>query len=67
MEREYYTVEGLSNSNMNTQVKNALENIEGVNEVCIDMANESIEVAYNSPATSFKIKNCIKNTGHNAY
>ncbi|AOR23603.1 heavy-metal-associated domain-containing protein [Clostridium taeniosporum] len=65
MEKEHYTIQGLSNSNMKTQVKNALEKIEGVNQVCIDMARETVEVMYNNPATSSKIKSCIEGTGHN--
>ncbi|NFH90846.1 heavy-metal-associated domain-containing protein [Clostridium botulinum] len=65
MEREHYIIQGLSNSNMKTQVKNALIKIEGVNQVCIDVARESVEIIYNSPATPSKIRNCIYHTGHN--
>lgn len=64
MERENYVVEGLANENMKTQVKNALENIEGVNKVCVDLGRGSVEVIYNSPATPGQIKQCIQNTGH---
>ncbi len=64
MKRDHYLVEGIGNSDMKTQVKNALENIDGVNNVCVDMARGSVEVMYNSPATSSEIKSCIENTGH---
>jgi len=64
MKSEHYLVNSLANENMKTQVKNALENIEGVNKVCVDMGRGSVEVNYNSPATSEEIKNCIQNTGH---
>ncbi|MBE6070798.1 MAG: heavy-metal-associated domain-containing protein [Clostridium butyricum] len=64
MEREHYKVDSLANEDMKTQVKNALDKIEGVNNVCVDLARGSIEVAYNSPATCEEIKNCIENTGH---
>lgn len=64
MERKHYIVDGLANENMKTQVKNALEKIEGVNKVCVDLARGSVEVIYNDPATQEEIKSCIENTGH---
>lgn len=36
MEREHYNVEGIANANMKTQIRNALEKIDGVNGVCVD-------------------------------
>jgi len=65
MEREDYIVDGLANENMKTQVKNALEKIDGVNNVCVDLGRGSVEVIYNEPATQEQIKRCIENTGHN--
>jgi copper chaperone CopZ len=65
MEREHYIVDGLVNENMKTQVKNALEKIDGVSNVCVDLGRGSVEVMYNEPATQEEIKNCIENTGHN--
>ena len=65
MEREHYIVDGLVNENMKTQVKNALEKIEGVSNVCVDLGRGSVEVMYNKPATQEEIKSCIENTGHN--
>lgn len=67
MERTHYIVEGLANENMKTQVKNALEKIDGVNNVCVDLARGSVEVIYNSPATPSEIKRCIENTGHSVH
>lgn len=64
MEREHYIVDGLANENMKTQVKNALENVQGVNKVCVDLARGSVEVICNMPATNEEIKRCIENTGH---
>ena len=66
MEREHLKVSGIANSQMKTSIKNALEKIEGVNNVCVDMARGSVEVIYNEPATSTNIKNCIENCGFNA-
>jgi len=65
MEREHYNVDGLANENMKTQVKNALEKIDGVSNVCVDLERGSVEVIYNKPATQDEIKSCIENTGHN--
>lgn len=64
MEREHYIINGVANENMKTQIKNALEKIDGVNNVCVDMARGSVEVIYNEPATQEEIRNCIQNTGH---
>lgn len=64
MKRKHYMVNGLANENMKTQIKNALENIDGVNNVCVDLGHGSVEVMYNSPVTSEDIVDCIENTGH---
>lgn len=64
MEREHYIVNGIINENMKTQIKNALEKIDGVNNVCVDMARGSVEIIYNKPATEQDIRACIENTGH---
>lgn len=64
MERVHYKINGIANENMKTQVKNSLEKMEGVNQVCVDMARGSIEVIYNNPATEAEIKSCLKNSGH---
>ena len=64
MERDYYIVECLNSETMKTQVKNALEKIDGVNGVCVDLGRGSVEVLYNKPASSEEIRDCIENTGH---
>lgn len=64
MEREHYIINTLTNENVKTQVKNALEKIDGVNKVCVDLGRGSVEVIYNEPATQSEIENCIENTGH---
>ncbi|KMT22298.1 heavy-metal-associated domain-containing protein [Clostridium cylindrosporum] len=63
MKRGHYIVNGIANQNMKTQVKNALEKIDGVNKVCVDLARGSVEVIYNDPASQSEIKNCIEDTG----
>ncbi|MDD6795331.1 MAG: heavy metal-associated domain-containing protein [Clostridiaceae bacterium] len=64
MEREHYKVNGVKNENMKTQIKNALEKIDGVNNVCVDLMRNSIEVIYNEPASEKQIRDCIENTGY---
>ena len=64
MKREHYIVNGIANENMKTQIKNSLEKIDGVNNVCVDMSRGSVEVIYNYPATEQEIRSCIENTGH---
>lgn len=64
MERTHYLVDGIANENMKTQIKNALKKLDGVDNVCVDMARGSVEVIYNSPANPIEIKKCIENTGH---
>ncbi len=64
MERAQYKINGITNENMKTQVKNSLEKIDGVNQVCVDMARGSVEVIYNEPATETQIKACLNNAGH---
>ncbi|EOR20090.1 MULTISPECIES: heavy-metal-associated domain-containing protein [Clostridium] len=64
MERLHCKVNGIANENMKTQLKNSLEKVEGVNQVCVDMSRGSVEVIYNKPATQQSIKSCIENTGH---
>lgn len=64
MKREHYIVNGIANENMKTQIKNSLEKIDGVNNVCVDMSRGSVEVIYNNPATEQEIISCIENTGH---
>ena len=48
-------------------LQNALKKLDGVDNVCVDMARGSVEVIYNSPANPIEIKKCIENTGHPVY
>lgn len=64
MERLHCIVNGIANENMKTQIKNSLEKVKGVNQVCVDMARSTVEVIYNEPATQQEIKSCIEDTGH---
>ncbi|MEM1483531.1 heavy metal-associated domain-containing protein [Oscillospiraceae bacterium PP1C4] len=56
-------VTGIQNKQGKTQIKNALDKIEGVQEVGVNMTTSTVKVEYNEPATEIQIKNCIENTG----
>ena len=59
MNRVHYEVNNLVNSTSKTQLKNALDKVEGVQNVCVDMARGTVEVIYSDEANESKIKNCI--------
>lgn len=63
MHRVHYNVSGLLNSETKTQIKNALNKIDGVSMINVDLGESSIEVGYNDSANESTIKACIKNTG----
>lgn len=63
MNKIYYNVSGLINSECKTQVKNALEKVEGVSKVCVSLPEGKVEVGYNEPADKDEIKSCIEKAG----
>lgn len=65
MERAHYSVSGLVNETTRTHIKNALEKVDGVSKVCVDLGRSTVEVMYNEPASEADIENCIADTGFN--
>ena len=63
MNRVHYEVNNLVNSTSKTQLKNALDKVEGVQNVCVDMARGTVEVIYSDEANESKVKNCIEDSG----
>ncbi len=63
MNRVHYDVTGIQNSQMKTQVKNALEKVEGVKEVNVNLANSTIDVGYNNKTQESSIRHCIEHVG----
>lgn len=57
------SVSGIQNKECKTQIKNALNKIDGVNEVGVNLASGTVEIQYNDPATEIELKNCIESTG----
>ncbi|MPQ45273.1 heavy-metal-associated domain-containing protein [Clostridium tarantellae] len=67
MDRVHYNVNGLVNSTNKTHIKNALDKIEGIQQVCVDVARGSVEVIFNEQVKVEDIKKCIEDTGYNIY
>lgn len=63
MNKSHYDVERLQNSQMKTQVKNKLSDIEGVQMVNVDIAQGSIDVDYNDSVDERKIRQTIEQIG----
>ncbi|MFT4106993.1 MAG: heavy metal transporter [Lacrimispora sp.] len=65
MNKIHYDISGINNSEVKTQLKNALDKIDGISTVNIDAARGSIEVGYNESTDENSIKSCIENVGCN--
>ncbi len=63
MESIICSVEGMQNKECKTQLKNALNKVQGVQAVGVNLAAGVVTVDYNQPATATEIKSCIENTG----
>lgn len=57
------SVSGMQNKECKTQIKNALNKVQGVNEVGVNLQTGTVEVHYNEPATETELKDCIEHTG----
>lgn len=57
-------VSGIQDKKCKAQIKQALDKIQGVQEIGINMTTGTIKVEYNQPATENDIKSCIENTGY---
>lgn len=64
MNTVHYNVSGITNAQSKTKLKNALDKVEGVQEIAIDLNRGTIEVDYNPPAYKSEIEKCIENTGY---
>lgn len=65
MNRIHYNISGILNSEVKTQLKNALDKIDGISMVNIDVARGSVEVGYNESTDENTIKSNIENVGCN--
>jgi copper chaperone len=64
MKSVHYNVSGLANAQSKTKVLNALDKMEGVQKVAVDLARGTVEVEFNEPASDQTIRQCIENTGY---
>ena len=58
-----WSVSGIQNKECKTQIKNALDKIEGIHKVEINAADSTVEVEYKDPACPDEIQAFIENTG----
>jgi copper chaperone len=63
MDKVHYNVSGMINNVMKTQIKNELEDLDGIGKVNIDLVRSTVEVDFNPPANSDEIIQCIEQTG----
>lgn len=56
-------VSGIQNKQCKTQIKNALNKMDGIQEVGVNQAAGTVKIKYSEPATENEIKNCIEDTG----
>lgn len=63
MKKSHYNVSRLLNTQMKTQVKNALTEIDGVQMVNVDLGRGSIEVGYDENIDENTIRQRIEDVG----
>lgn len=63
MNRFHCDVNGLLNNQMKTQVKNVLDDLDGVKKVNVDLRRGSVEVLYNNSVNEDQIKDQIEHVG----
>lgn len=63
MERIHCSVLGITNNEEKTKLKNALEKLEGIQLIAINIDKATVEVGYSQETTSHEIQKCIMNTG----
>lgn len=63
MNNVHFNVNGLQNTQMKTQLKNVLKDLDGVRNVNVDLGRGSVEVKYNGPANENAIRQGIEQVG----
>jgi copper chaperone CopZ len=64
MNNVHYDVSGIAGQESKTRVKNALEKIEGVQQVAVDVARGTVEVGFSDYVNSEEIRQCIEHAGY---
>ncbi|HWT27462.1 MAG TPA: heavy metal-associated domain-containing protein [Mobilitalea sp.] len=63
MNKIHYEVNGLINNQKRTQVKNVLDELDGVGKVNVDLDRGTVEVEYNDAANEKDIRQGIEHVG----
>ncbi|MHB8130327.1 MAG: heavy-metal-associated domain-containing protein [Mobilitalea sp.] len=63
MNKVHFNVNGLQNNPVKTQVKNVLDELEGVQKVNVDLVRGTVEVDFNAPANENQIRTSIEHVG----
>lgn len=63
MNKVHYNVDGIYNIPMKTQIKNRLEELDGVQQVNIDLARGTVEVGFNDKTSESEIRSSIEEIG----
>jgi copper chaperone CopZ len=63
MNSAHYNVTGLLNSQIKTQVKNKLDELDGVKKVNVNLVQGSIDVNYNDSTDESEIREGIEHVG----
>lgn len=63
MNKVHYNVTGLLNNQIKTQLKNALNDLDGVQKVNVDLGRSSVEVGFNNSISEQEVKNGIEHVG----
>jgi copper chaperone CopZ len=63
MNKVLFNVEGLINTHTKTQIKNELEELNGIHQVEVDLVRSLISVEYNPPVTKDEIRSSIEHVG----
>lgn len=58
-------VSGLESEDDKAHIKNALNKVEGVRKVAVNLMSGTLEINYNEPATENLIKKCVEESGYN--
>ena len=63
MNHVHYQVDGLLNNKIKTQVKNVLEDLDGVQKVNVDLQRSTVEIDYNDKTNENEIRQGIEHVG----
>lgn len=63
MNKVNYSVSGIRNTQVKTQLKNVLNGLDGVQKINIDLGRGSVEVGYNNSTNETDIREGIEQVG----